>query len=96
MNEDSPSPDGPPAEHVPVLTSEVMRWLAVKADGTYVDCTVGLAGHATLIASRLRGGRLIALDRDPASVAIAQRRLSDSTAAAFTVFERGRVAPELR
>jgi len=36
---------------------------------------VGLAGHAARIAARLEQGRLIALDRDPASVQLARRRL---------------------
>ena len=52
-----------------------MAWLAVRPGGTYVDCTVGLAGHAARIATALKGGRLIALDRDPASVALARERL---------------------
>lgn len=62
--------------HIPVLAEAVLAWLSVRGDGIYVDCTAGLAGHSTLIASRLTTGRLIALDRDPVSVAIARERLS--------------------
>ena len=68
-------PPAPFPRHVPVLADEVMAWLNVRAGGTYVDCTVGLAGHAARIAKALKGGRLIALDRDPASVALACERL---------------------
>ncbi len=62
--------------HVPVLASEAIDYLAVRADGTYVDCTAGAGGHSALIAARLGpGGRLVALDRDPVAVGIATERL---------------------
>ncbi|QYR20093.1 16S rRNA (cytosine(1402)-N(4))-methyltransferase RsmH [Paenibacillus sp. sptzw28] len=52
-------------QHITVLKEEAVDGLAVKADGIYVDCTLGGAGHSELIASRLgKGGRLIALDQD--------------------------------
>jgi 16S rRNA (cytosine1402-N4)-methyltransferase len=42
------------------------------ADGTYVDATFGRGGHSRLILSRLSElGRLIAFDRDPDAVAVA-------------------------
>lgn len=42
------------------------------ADGTYVDATFGRGGHSRLILSRLSPlGRLIAFDRDPDAVAVA-------------------------
>jgi 16S rRNA (cytosine1402-N4)-methyltransferase len=49
--------------------------LAVREDGTYVDCTAGAGGHAEQIAQRLAAGRLIALDRDPAAVEATRKRL---------------------
>ncbi len=43
--------------------------LAVRADGTYVDCTFGRGGHSREILSRLGPhGRLIAFDRDPMAI----------------------------
>jgi len=49
------------ARHVPVLLNESLEFLAVRRDGTYVDCTLGLAGHASEILRRLGPqGRLIA------------------------------------
>lgn len=44
-----------------------------------VDCTLGLGGHSTAILERLapggRGGKLIAIDFDPANIARARERL---------------------
>jgi 16S rRNA (cytosine1402-N4)-methyltransferase len=55
-------------EHVPVLSREAIAGLELKPDGTYLDGTCGLGGHSALIASKLRGGRLIAIDRDGAAL----------------------------
>lgn len=65
--------------HVPVLAEEVFRWLCVREEGVYVDCTVGTGGHARRIAERLTRGRLIALDRDPVAVEAARRGLATFT-----------------
>ncbi len=65
-----------PAGHVPVLATEAIEWLRVRADGVYVDCTAGAGGHAERIARRLSGGRLLALDRDAAAVARTRARLA--------------------
>lgn len=61
--------------HTPVLVEQVVRWLRIKPNGTYVDATVGTAGHALEIAKRLTTGRLIAIDRDPRALDIARERL---------------------
>ena len=62
--------------HVPVLSQDVIRYLAVREGGTYLDCTLGLAGHASQIA-RLLGaqGYLIGFDRDPKALELARERL---------------------
>jgi 16S rRNA (cytosine1402-N4)-methyltransferase len=58
--------------HVTVLLHEAVDALALRADGTYVDCTFGRGGHSRLILERLGAkGRLIALDRDPEAIAAA-------------------------
>lgn len=55
--------------HVPVLAQEAVTALAIRPDGVYVDGTFGRGGHSRLILQQLGpGGRLIALDRDPAAV----------------------------
>jgi len=65
------------APHTPVLLEEVLHWLEVKGDGTYLDATVGGGGHAAAIARRLSSGRLIGLDRDAQALEIARERLKD-------------------
>ena len=63
--------------HVPVLTAEVLHYLAPAEGQTIVDATVGGGGHARLIAERLGPlGRLLGLDRDPAMLDLAQPRLT--------------------
>lgn len=63
-------------EHIPVLFNETVEGLRIKPDGIYVDGTAGGAGHSFAIASRLTGGRLIAIDQDPDAVKTATERLS--------------------
>ena len=63
--------------HASVLFQEAIDFLRVRAGGTYVDCTLGLAGHAEGIA-RLLGpeGRLIGFDRDHEALDLAKMRLA--------------------
>ena len=63
------------ALHTPVLVAEVLRWLQIQPDGTYIDATVGPGGHALEIARRLGTGRLIGIDRDSRALDIARERL---------------------
>ena len=64
-------------EHAPVLLEESIEALRVQPGGTYVDCTVGLGGHAREILQRMGGhGLLIAMDRDPETLELARDRLS--------------------
>ncbi len=54
-----------PAYHVPVLLSEAMDGLNIRANGVYVDCTFGGGGHSAQILSHLnKEGRLYAFDQD--------------------------------
>jgi 16S rRNA (cytosine1402-N4)-methyltransferase len=59
--------------HIPVLRAEVLQHLRPEPGGVFVDCTVGLGGHASAL---LAAGatRLVGLDRDPA--ALEQARLT--------------------
>jgi len=63
------------ALHTPVLVEQVVRWLRIQPDGTYIDATVGPGGHALEIARHLSTGRLIGMDRDPRALDIARERL---------------------
>ena len=51
--------------HYSVLLDETIENLNIRPGGTYVDCTLGGAGHSEQILKRLtEGGRLIGIDRD--------------------------------
>jgi 16S rRNA (cytosine1402-N4)-methyltransferase len=68
--------------HVPVLFHEAIDFLRVRSDGTYVDCTLGLAGHAEGVVRQLGPkGRLIGFDRDPEALGLARERLERVTGA---------------
>ena len=62
--------------HVPVLLDEVRSLLLPERGGTFVDCTVGLGGHARML---LEGGatRLIGIDRDTGALALARKSLAE-------------------
>ncbi len=63
-------------QHVPVLLDQVLDLLKVRPGGTYVDATLGLAGHSSAIARRLGPqGTLIAFDRDPQALELATATL---------------------
>lgn len=59
-------------QHTTVLLNEAVAALVTKPDGNYVDATFGRGGHSRLLLSRLEtGGRLLAFDKDPEAVAVA-------------------------
>ena len=58
------------------MLEEVLDGLQIKPNGTYVDGTVGGAGHSVEIVKRLDGGRLIAIDRDEDALIAAGERLA--------------------
>jgi 16S rRNA (cytosine1402-N4)-methyltransferase len=62
--------------HTPVLVEEVIEWLSIRPEQTYVDATVGTGGHAIEIARRLATGRVVGMDRDPRALEIARERLA--------------------
>ena len=61
--------------HEPVMTREVLAFLQPERGGVFVDCTVGMGGHALAL---LEAGatKVIGLDRDPAALRIAAETLS--------------------
>ena len=61
--------------HEPVLVRQVVSWMRPRESGVYVDCTVGLGGHARAL---LEAGatRVIGVDRDPEALAIARETLA--------------------
>ena len=62
--------------HVSVLLEECIDGLNIKPEGTYVDGTLGGAGHSSRIAAKLTTGRHIGIDRDPVALKAAGERLA--------------------
>ena len=62
--------------HVSVLLDECIEGLNIKPEGTYVDGTLGGAGHSSEIAKRLTTGRHIGIDRDPVALKAAGERMA--------------------
>ena len=65
----------PPVSHEPVMVAEVLDLLVPSRGGMFVDCTVGLGGHARAL---LQAGadRVLGLDRDPKALALARETLT--------------------
>jgi 16S rRNA (cytosine1402-N4)-methyltransferase len=65
-------------QHLSVMPNEVLRFLAPKPGGCYLDGTLGGGGHSALIAEQCLpgGGILIGVDRDQAALHAAGKRLA--------------------
>ncbi len=64
--------------HKSVLLQETIDSLQIKPEGTYVDGTLGGAGHAYEVAKQLSDqGRLIGIDQDDAAISAAKIRLEE-------------------
>jgi 16S rRNA (cytosine1402-N4)-methyltransferase len=76
-------------QHEPVLLQEILEFLRPARDnGTLVDATVGLGGHAEGLLRTYPHVRLVAIDRDPAALDKSRERLS--FAGDRVTFVRGR------
>ena len=65
-------------EHKPVLLNEVIEGLNIRPDGTYIDGTLGGAGHSSQILARLSDkGRLVGIDQDEEAIEAATGRIGD-------------------
>lgn len=72
--------------HIPVLLKEAIEALRVEPGKLYIDCTIGLGGHAAAILERSTpGGRLLGIDADPKAVKFAKDRLRDYSQAVILV-----------
>ena len=65
-------------KHVSVLLNECIEGLNIKPNGTYVDCTLGGAGHSSHILKNLsKDGVLVGIDQDRDALTAAKERLKD-------------------
>lgn len=63
-------------KHYSVLKEEAIEGLAIKANGIYVDATLGYAGHSSEILSRIPDGFLYAFDQDLEAIEHSRKVLS--------------------
>lgn len=65
-------------DHTTVLLKETVDGLNINPDGTYVDCTLGGAGHSEYLVQQLSSnGRLICFDQDMTAIENAKNRLAN-------------------
>jgi 16S rRNA (cytosine1402-N4)-methyltransferase len=69
-----PAASGAP-QHVPVLLAETLDYLQPERGGWFVDCTLGLGGHAAALLERGPEARLVGIDRDSDALRLAGERL---------------------
>ncbi len=63
--------------HIPILKNEIINLLNINKAGTYVDCTVGGAGHSSAICEKLgQSGKIICFDKDIEALNVSKARLS--------------------
>ncbi|MEO2185852.1 MAG: 16S rRNA (cytosine(1402)-N(4))-methyltransferase, partial [bacterium] len=68
-----------PLPHIPVMVTEVLKYLNLQPNGIYLDGTIGAGGHATEILNRLSSnGKLIGIDRDAEALKICNALLGAS------------------
>ncbi len=64
--------------HIPVLLDETIEGLQARRGGYFVDCTVGLGGHAVAILEKISpSGRFLGIDADPEAIHASQDKLRD-------------------
>lgn len=63
-------------KHTSVLLKEAIDYLNIREDGTYIDATLGYAGHSGEILKQLNKGTLIAFDKDIDAVNYSRTKLS--------------------
>ncbi len=84
---------GPAGLHVPVLGPETVEFFPLREGAVYLDGTLGLGGHASLLLERAKAAgidrvRLIGLDRDAEALALARKRLATYGERVITVHSR--------
>ena len=65
-------------KHISVLLEETISGLDIKPDGTYVDLTLGRAGHSKALIEKLDSGLLIGVDQDKTAIEFSEKKLSET------------------
>jgi 16S rRNA (cytosine1402-N4)-methyltransferase len=69
--------DVPLPTHVPVLVNQIIEGLNPQPGERFIDCTVGLGGHASAILERiLPDGKILGIDTDPQAIELANAKLA--------------------
>lgn len=64
-------------QHTPVLLDEVLEYLNLKINGNYIDCTLGLGGHAKEILEKISPkGKLLGIEQNNEGLNKAKKNLS--------------------
>ena len=63
--------------HYSVMLKEVIEGLNLKDTGTYVDATLGYAGHTSEILKRVKRGFIFAFDQDINAINYSKEKLSN-------------------
>ncbi len=82
--------------HVPVLLEETLHYLNIHREGIYVDCTLGLGGHAAEILRRNPRAFLIGFDIDEKSLLKAKKNLKPYAARVELYHSDFRYLPDLK
>ena len=74
--------------HEPVLLNETVNNLVMNKDGIYIDGTIGFAGHASKIISKLNNnGKLIGIDLDPYALECSNNNLSKFPKKSYSLYK---------
>ena len=74
--------------HEPVLLNETVDNLVMNKDGIYIDGTIGFAGHASKIISKLNNkGKLIGIDLDPYALKCSNDNLSKFPKKSYSLYK---------
>ena len=64
--------------HTPVLLNEVLQYLDPQPGQYFVDCTVGMGGHAlAILAKTAPDGKVLGIDADTESLKILEARITN-------------------
>jgi len=82
-------------DHIPVLLEEVLDYLHLNGNGIFIDCTLGLGGHALEVLKRNPKISLIGFDIDEKSLLEAKKRLASYSARVTLYHSDFRYLPDL-